>query len=412
MTYRRPLTLILVALLTLGLAGTASAKTYIPKKGHACKAGYVQKTIVKRELKGKRSHRHWEKVKVRECVSKPKTTTTTTALAAPTVRASIDPSYTQNTADPLVVTWAYDAGVDNGTLPDGTLALTVYEAGQVASAGGCTIDVDSTTTGGDCTQLLPQYGTYNVTVTYTSSSSTVAPSTATDTETIEPLPVTNLYDWGTDSPTQDVAIQTTLIGQTATVTVTDPSFEGATSIGLTDSTGATCTADVTGTTATCTITDTSTPTSYVISYPGGTSTTSSQNVANNGVQQVTDEWLPDTYTVADPSVTIPAVTIGHMALQQLVGIPGQPLETGAPVGLDPTVSGNLPSDPDPAGTLSYTITAANPADDSGWAEQSYDGGWAFWFWEPDTYTIKVTFTSADPNYPDATASVTVNVIEQ
>jgi hypothetical protein len=111
--------------------------------------------------------------------------TTTTTTTPPTVRAIIDPSYTQDQSNPLMVTWTYDAGVDDGTLPDGTLSLTVYEHGQVASAGGCTIDVGGTITGGNCTQTLPQYGSYDVTVTYNSSSASVAPSTETDTEDIE-----------------------------------------------------------------------------------------------------------------------------------------------------------------------------------------------------------------------------------
>ena len=105
----------------------------------------------------------WLKVKMVKS-----TTTLTTATPAQTpavVRASIDPTFTQDQTNPLMVTWAYDAGVNNGSLPDGTLSLTVYEHGQVASAGGCTIDVGGTISGGNCTLTLPQYGSYDVTVT-------------------------------------------------------------------------------------------------------------------------------------------------------------------------------------------------------------------------------------------------------
>ena len=113
------------------------------------------------------------------------TTTTGGGSGGPTVRASIDPSYTQDASDPLKVTWTYSAATAAGTLPDGVLSLTVYEHAEIADAGGCTMDVGGTVTGGACTLELPAYGAYDVTVTYDSSDPTVAPSTQTDTETIK-----------------------------------------------------------------------------------------------------------------------------------------------------------------------------------------------------------------------------------
>src|SRR4029077_7056307 len=93
----------------------------------------------------------------------PTTSTTTTPGKTPTpavVRANIDPTYTQNQNNPLMVTWAYSAGVTDGTLPDGTLSLTVYEHGQVASAGGCPIDVGGGRSGGEGAVSLPPYGRF------------------------------------------------------------------------------------------------------------------------------------------------------------------------------------------------------------------------------------------------------------
>ncbi len=119
-------------------------------------------------------------------VTTPTVTTPPVTTSAPptTTRASIDPSYTQNPANPLQVTWAYSAAANGGSLPDGTLSLTVYQSGQVGSAGGCSMNVGDGVNGGNCTVTLPAYGPYQVTVTYDGSDPSVAPATSTDTETI------------------------------------------------------------------------------------------------------------------------------------------------------------------------------------------------------------------------------------
>ena len=355
----------------------------------------------------------------------------------PTVRANIDPSYTQDPGNPLKVTWAYDAGVDDGTLPYGTLSLTVYQHGQVASAGGCTIDVGGPVTGGNCTQVLPQYGAYDVTVSYASSSSSVAPSTATETDTIEPLPVTNTYTWGTDAPTQGAYIHTVLIGSAASVTVGDPNFEGAGSINLTDSAGAQCTAYVSGITATCQMTDIATPTSYTLSYPGGATTTSTVATADNGEQSVTSQWPASVVEISNPEVTLQQVSLvecGGEAPSASWGNSSNfgcasesspkawPSSLTVPAGasgsdavfLDAWAYGSLQDDSVPDGTVNYTINPGVEGTDylidntmcgtqCGFEEIS--------FLTPGTYTVSTSFTSSDPNYPDTPGpSISVTVV--
>lgn len=100
-----------------------------------------------------------------------------TTSAAPTVRAKVDPTFTQNPSNPLEVTFAYSASITDGTLPTGTLSLTVSVPGQVSVAGGCTMNVGGTTYGGNCTVTLPNYGDWQVTTTYAGATSG---STATE----------------------------------------------------------------------------------------------------------------------------------------------------------------------------------------------------------------------------------------
>jgi hypothetical protein len=120
----------------------------------------------------------------------PVVTTPPATVAAPTTtRASIDPSYTQNPANPLQVTWSYSASADGSNVPEGTLSLTVYQSAQVGAAGGCSMNVGDGVNGGNCTVTIPSYGTYQVTVAYEGSDPAVAPATSTDTETIsDPYP--------------------------------------------------------------------------------------------------------------------------------------------------------------------------------------------------------------------------------
>lgn len=174
--------------------------SYFPKKRHVCRKGYAG-----RYVKVKVRH-HKKKVRRFECIGKPvkppaagvkprpvQPPITSPPSSNPTtpagsVRASIDPSYTQDPANGLHVTWAYSASDTSGDLPTGTLTLTVQEPNTAGSSGSCSMDVGGSVTGGTCTQALPHYGDWNVTVSYVGNDPTVAPATQTETDDIEPLP--------------------------------------------------------------------------------------------------------------------------------------------------------------------------------------------------------------------------------
>lgn len=342
------------------------------------------------------------------------------------VRASIDPNYTQDPTNNLDVTWTYSASTTS-TLPTGVLTFHVTPVTTgLAPIGQCSINVGSATTGGACTIDLPSYGNYQTTVTYTGSSSTVAPSTQTETDTIEPLPIMHTYDWGTDSPTAGPTVSTILDGTTASVTVTDGNFEGATEIGVADNTGATCTAQVSGTTATCTMTDLVQPASYALGYPGGTTTISTQSVPPGGTQAVTTTWPAETVQVTQPSVLVQQALVvpcgGEMTADgwgsesnfgctSVTGTLPWPATLSVPVGpggadavfLDAWAYGTLTSDPAPAGTVNfnvspgvegvnYIVDVSPCGPQCGYEELS--------FLTPGTYTVSASFTSADPNYAD------------
>jgi hypothetical protein len=183
--------------LSVVLATNASAKTYIPKKEHACKTGYRQETISRRE----RKHHRIVRVKVRECVSVPKVkpitaappvsaapapTPPTTPPTAPTITAHLDPSFTQDSTNPLEVTYSYSASASSQltdaqpvqvNLPAGILNL--YSNGLLE----CSMNVGGLTAGGSCEVTYASYGTQSVVVTYESGSTS---ATDTETEDIEP----------------------------------------------------------------------------------------------------------------------------------------------------------------------------------------------------------------------------------
>ena len=367
----------------------------------------------------------------------PSTTTTPVSTTLPTtVRASLDPDFTQDTSDNLKVTWNYSASAGGSTtLPDGVLSFSVTPAtGGLAPVGGCTINVGAITTGGQCTVELQSYGTFKTTVTYTGSGSSVSPSTTTATDTIEPLPVTNTYTWGTDTPTQGAYVHTVLKGDQASVTIGDPNFEGATSVNLTDSTGAQCTAQVSGITATCQMTDIATPSSYTISYPGGTTTTNTVATADNGQQSVTDEWPAAVVQINNPQVAIQQVSLVECGGEAPSASWGNSTNFGCSsesspkpwpssvtisartsVFLDAWAYGSLQDDSVPSGTVNYSVSTgvagtdymveATPCGVQCGYEQVY-------FITPGTYTVSTSFTSSDPNYPDNPdgPSITVTVV--
>ena len=188
--------LLVAAFAILGaFAASARASYYVPKVGQACRTNYRREVVRIRERHhGHLVRRHGRLVYVRQarCVYvepvPPVTSPTPVPTLTPVVRATIDPAYTQNTSDNLRVTWSYSASDTSGDLPTGTLALSVQEPNAAGSSGGCSMDVGGTLTGGTCTQELPHYGDWAVTVTYAGASITVAPATSTEIEDIEPLP--------------------------------------------------------------------------------------------------------------------------------------------------------------------------------------------------------------------------------
>ena len=445
-----------------------------------CHRGHVAKRVRVR----RRSHKHpgqfvwvrkWRCVKAKHHAA-PVVTTPTPAPASPSVvaptnpsspavRANLDPSYTQDASDWLRVTWDYSAGVTDGTLPPGTLSLAVSEPNAAGASGGCIINVGGTTTGGTCTVELPQYGDWNVTVTYNGASATVAPSTQTDTEKIEPPPATVNYQWGTDSPSNAPTVAAVVKGSTADVTVSDSNFEGAASVAVTDNLGDGCSAPVAGTQATCQMPVTGTPSSFVVGYPGGASSTGTRTVPPNGTQPVTYNWPADNVNVPNPNVTVQQAIVtqcgDHVPLQQNTydtcsfGSPTNWLNpinigTGTHIQLFTVVYGSLASDRDPthgegyvSGYLTYAVTAPDgaqftttsqqgstpdgSADCSKVLNQVYLGGDAsnpanygpdepvggcdFMATTPGAYTIRVSYTSEDTNYVSVAngASATVNV---
>jgi hypothetical protein len=461
-------TILLTIVASLALAATAAAKTpryYVPRAHHACKVHYRRETVKIRERKhGKLVRRHHKIVKVRQTrcvyVAPRKTTKPTTAptLAAPSVvRAGIDPSYTQDASDNLKVTWDYSASA-TGSLPDGTLSLIVQEPNKTGSSGGCTMNVGGTVTGGTCTQELPHYGAWNVTVAYNGASSTVAPASQTETEDIEPLPlpppappapITLTKVWGTDAPSSRPTIAATVIGSTASIEVTDADYEGASSVLASDQNGDSCAATVSGQKATCQMSlgPNVTPSSFQVSYPGGSST----QATNAAGALVTTTWPAQTVAVANPSVTVQQATVEECGGSQQggpiwtnpagtcsFGNPGtwsNPVETttGRQIQLDAVAFGSIASDRDPthgdgqvSGFLTYTVTGGiegtdytasdfqngpdNSADCSEVTTQSFDAGTGtygpdeptgtcfFKFQTAGTYTVSVTYTTEDANY--------------
>ena len=476
---------IVLSLLAVAHAATAST-FYVPKAHQACKPSYHRETVKVRELRRVVKHgkvswvtvrRHGKIVYVKQtrCVLIPPKTpapTVTAPAPAPTaatataplpVRAGIDPAYTQDPTDPLRVTWDYSASA--AVLPLGTLALTVSEPNAVASSGGCVINVGGPTKGSSCTLELPHYGLWQVAVTFAGSSTNVTPSTSTDTEDIEPLPATVSYKWGTDRGTANPTVSANVIGKSADVTVTDPNFEGATTLALSDDLGDSCAAPVSGPQATCKMPVTGVPATFQISYPGGIPTLTTQPVQPNGTQTVTTAWPAQIVSVTNPSVTVQQATVeecgSHIAkVTNNAGTCsyGSPTAWPNPISVTTLTHfqiyavtyGSLTADRDPthgggyvAGYLTYTITGGiegtdytatdqqgstpdNSTDCSKVLNQQYlggdpnnpasygpdepVGGCDLVFQTPGQYNVQVTYHSEDPNYPDTNGpGVTVNV---
>jgi hypothetical protein len=190
--------LALTALLAaLAFATTASAKQYIlkhPKHEH-CRTHYARKVE-----HIKRHHKRVREVVCTYVAPKPAKVvlpaTTTPATIAPTtpapsstisLRAHLDPSFTQDPANPLVVTFDYSASAEQQSggvtladpdLPSGVLAF--YSEGLLA----CSMNVGGSTTGGECTIDYSAFGTHAINAIYTSGEASV--TTGSETVEVEP----------------------------------------------------------------------------------------------------------------------------------------------------------------------------------------------------------------------------------
>lgn len=215
--------------------------------------------------------------------------------------ALASPNYTQSNSNYLSIQYSATASSTSNSSPSATVAgtLTFYSD----SVAVCTMSVggsNSSTAG--CAVTLSQYGSHTASVTYSDGQGDTA-TTGVQNETIEPPAITVDDNWGQTAPTGAPTATVNVIGSTASVTVSDANFEGASSITVKDQLGDQCSATVGTTTATCSLTVTGTPTSLTLSFPGGTSTVGTQAVSPNGSQSVTTAW---------PAVSSVAVSGGHL----------------------------------------------------------------------------------------------------
>jgi hypothetical protein len=198
--------LVATAALIPSVAGAATHPTYALGHATKCRADYHKSTLT-HVVRGKR-------VRYVACVYKapvivtpvtttttpvtttaPPTTTTTTppvTTTAPTVSlgVTLDPTYTQDPTNALIVTFTYSASAttttDNVTLADSSLpsgVLNFYNDGLLA----CTTNVGASTSSGQCTVTYPSTGTNSVVTEYLSGTNSVSQSENVD---IQPFTTT------------------------------------------------------------------------------------------------------------------------------------------------------------------------------------------------------------------------------
>ena len=304
------------------------------------------------------------------------TTTTTTTAPAPVIAlgVSLDPTFTQNPSNPFEVTYTFNASatVDGqpaapGQLPSGVLDF--FNDGLLASS----LNVGGSVTGGTVTITYGAFGTHSVVTEYVSGTNSA--TTGAQPEDIEPPPVaptTVTEVWGATAPTNGASATVHVIGSSASVSISDANFEGATSVGVTDQLGDSCTATVSGTAATCTMSVTGTPSSLTVNYPGGTSVVTTQTVSPWGVpqsQQVTDTWPSESVPISGShlAVTVQAATVvwnggsvlnGSVSARTWSGDPANPINitSGQSVRLGAYASGSLGSDTIGLGGIGYTVS--------------------------------------------------------
>ncbi len=193
------LAVLAVAALAPATASAAPVHQYTPAKGVTCRTHY-------------RKHiRNHHRVCVR--VAAPKALPT---VAAPVLAAQLDPSFTQDTTNPLLVTYQYSASATINGVPDPNLpagVLNLYSDGDLV----CSIPVGGSVDGGSCRVTYLAYGGHSVIVTYSSG---VLSTTQTDMEVI-PAPPADV------APVVPPVVAPAPVATTTTLTATpDPSGAG------------------------------------------------------------------------------------------------------------------------------------------------------------------------------------------
>ena len=447
--------ILIIAVVLVGFPAALAHASYVPAKSHACRSGYVAKTVKVRKHERKHGKLVWVKVRERVCVKKaapkvvstitPVTVTpvvtpiTTPTLTVPTtsVRATIDPDWslavTTPQAPPIPVTFTFSASAGPDPLPDGELTLSIYVHASVSSAGGCEANVGGDTTSASCTVTLPAFGSYDLVTSYSSGVGNVAATGSTETVDVEPpLPLdeTIISTWGVTAPTNTYSLAATVIGSNANVTFTDSNYEGATAVTLTDQLGDTCNATVTGTTANCTMAVTGIPASFTVTYPGGVDGSTTQTISPWGIPQaqtIDYQWPSEVLLVSNPNVTVQHATVqwsggfvrdNGTVVTKWTGDPPNPLAitAGENVELNTVTIGSVASDLYPLGAIDYVTTP----DDGNWtasndligsadcsAAQNYsleaNADCYYTFTQSATqYTVTPTFLSADNAYANTT----------
>lgn len=183
----------------VSVLATTSNKPYQlkhPKHEH-CRAHYVKRLEAHR-VHGKRVKQTWcvyvapkiETSGTAPAVAPPATApAATTAKPSYSLHARLDPSFTQDPADPLDVTYSYSASAETlseniaqatPSLPSGVLAF--YSEGLLA----CSIDVGGETTGGECAVAYSTFGAHSIDAVY--SSGEASATTGVETVQVQPPP--------------------------------------------------------------------------------------------------------------------------------------------------------------------------------------------------------------------------------
>lgn len=191
---------------TSGVTASVKHPTYALGNAKHCKTGYAKMIERHKVTVRVKVHGTWRTEKVSRrylacvyvgttkiivsspTVTIPVATVTTPVVTAPVgsaiARATIDPAYAQNPANPLDVTFTYSAGESQGPLATGVLNLFWGTAQSQTLA--CSLNVGGPVTGGTCEVIFPAYGQEVITVQYVSGSISATQSETDDIENPTP----------------------------------------------------------------------------------------------------------------------------------------------------------------------------------------------------------------------------------